>query len=111
MMQWSKLRNAPPADPDDVDCHGFRGSAAGTLNRGRCGSARHDWLGDHRRGLALDADDLFLVPSVFLLVGNYTSPRSTIGEKLAELQRRFGGHGKDEDGKGGTAHGERVPAE
>ncbi|MCA0399487.1 MAG: efflux RND transporter permease subunit [Proteobacteria bacterium] len=33
---------------------------------------------------------LFLVPSVFLLIGRYSSPRSTIGEKLAELQGRFG---------------------
>ena len=49
---------------------------------------------------------LFLVPSVFLLVGRYTSPRSTIGEKLAELQRRFGG-GKPEGEGGGHAHGQQ----
>lgn len=53
---------------------------------------------------------LFLVPSVFLLVGNYTSPRSTIAEKLAELQNRFGGRKPKEDGHGHTP-GESVPAE
>jgi multidrug efflux pump len=33
---------------------------------------------------------LFLVPSIFLLVGKYTAPRSTIAEKLEAMQRLFG---------------------
>lgn len=38
---------------------------------------------------------LFLVPSIFLLVGRFTSPRSTIGEKIEELQARFGGRSNE----------------
>ena len=52
---------------------------------------------------------LFLVPSIFLLVGKYTSPRSTIGEKIEELQARFGGKRRDVDGA--TDHAKGMPAE
>ncbi len=34
---------------------------------------------------------LFLVPALFLLIGKYSNPRSTIGEKLTELQHAFAG--------------------
>ncbi|MFY8115623.1 MAG: efflux RND transporter permease subunit, partial [Rhabdaerophilum sp.] len=59
---------------------------------------------------------LFLVPSVFLMVGNYTSPRSTIAEKLAELQERFASGDKDRDKHGhghrpGAQAGQGLPAE
>lgn len=40
---------------------------------------------------------LFLVPSLFVLVGRYSSPRSTIGEKLAALQAKFGGSSEARD--------------
>ncbi len=50
---------------------------------------------------------LFLVPSIFLLVGRFTSPRSTISEKLDELQEQFAGKlGEfgDIEEKGKTKH-------
>jgi multidrug efflux pump len=52
---------------------------------------------------------LFLVPVVFLLVGRFTAPRSTIAEKLAEMQARFmpGAAKKDDSGHKET----RIPAE
>ncbi len=34
---------------------------------------------------------LFLVPAIFLLIGKYSNPRSTIAEKLNELQHAFAG--------------------
>jgi len=52
---------------------------------------------------------LFLVPSIFLMVGRYTSPRSTIGEKIAELQERFGGKPAAGERPPGQPHG--APAE
>lgn len=36
---------------------------------------------------------LFLVPALFLMVGKYSSPRSTIAEKIDALQARFAGGG------------------
>jgi multidrug efflux pump len=56
---------------------------------------------------------LLLVPSIFLLVGRFTSPRSTIGEKIAELQAKFASKGKDEHGGHGeyVAKKESIPAE
>lgn len=59
---------------------------------------------------------LFLVPCIFLLVGKYSSPRSTIGEKLAVLQARFG-FGQDDESHKPSVHGhkpaegQRAPAE
>lgn len=52
---------------------------------------------------------LFLVPSIFLMVGRYTSPRSTIGEKINELQERFGG--KQATGERPASHPHGAPAE
>lgn len=46
---------------------------------------------------------LFLVPSIFLLVGRFTSPRSTIAEKLAKMQEKFARPGH-------SAPGEASPA-
>ncbi|KAF0232332.1 MAG: AcrB/AcrD/AcrF family [Beijerinckiaceae bacterium] len=56
---------------------------------------------------------LFLVPSIFLLVGRYTEPRSTIGEKITELQERFAGKkGQRSTGEGGQSTGSAgLPAE
>lgn len=57
---------------------------------------------------------LFLVPTIFLLVGRFTAPRSTIGEKIDELRARFGGKGGHGHAPGHATHGEpanRMPAE
>lgn len=61
---------------------------------------------------------LFLVPSIFLLVGRYTNPRSTIADKLTAMQVQFkdrlGAFGdKDESEKshGPKAMGPAAPAE
>ncbi|HRE21410.1 MAG TPA: efflux RND transporter permease subunit, partial [Rhabdaerophilum sp.] len=51
---------------------------------------------------------LFLVPVVFLLAGRFTNPRSTIGDRLNEMQERFASDGKKKDG---GIHGEGMPAE
>lgn len=51
---------------------------------------------------------LFLVPVVFLLAGRFTNPRSTIADRLDEMQERFGSGEKKKDH---GVHGEGMPAE
>ncbi len=51
---------------------------------------------------------LFLVPVVFLLAGRFTNPRSTIGDRLNEMEERFNSNGKKKDH---GIHGESLPAE
>ena len=53
---------------------------------------------------------LFLVPSIFLLVGRFTAPRSTISEKILDLQKRYEGKIKPEGGHGHAAPGHAATA-
>jgi multidrug efflux pump len=53
---------------------------------------------------------LFLVPCVFLLVGRYSSPRSTIAEKLNAMQERYGPNGIAHE-HGSSVKDVRAPAE
>jgi multidrug efflux pump len=53
---------------------------------------------------------LFVVPALFLLLGRFTQPRSTIGDMLEALQQRFGsGHGPGGHAQAPSAH--PAPAE
>jgi multidrug efflux pump len=68
---------------------------------------------------------LFLVPTIFLIVGRFTQPRSGIAEKLTELQERFKGlagsgahtghgmhaHESDHGGEAKPGHTRPHPAE
>ncbi|WP_150286420.1 efflux RND transporter permease subunit [Rhabdaerophilum calidifontis] len=47
---------------------------------------------------------LFLVPAVFLLVGRFSAPRSTIAERIAELQERFARRDAKPEEGGARAH-------
>jgi len=52
---------------------------------------------------------LFLVPVLFRLAGQYSQPRSTIGEKIDALMASFG-HAKEDHAGGKQGEGPNKPA-
>ncbi len=75
---------------------------SGRRGRGIASGHRHR----HRGGVSLSTFfTLFIVPSLYLLIGSYTKPRNFIAEQLEREEREF------EEAHGGRAPGKVHAAE